>query len=326
MSKIRCWLFMLMLSASWAYSQDADSLYAQVNSLNAPIHGDTSTLTAADSLSIFNLIDSLLSLDNSLTSQLAVRLAYNSNVLSAGRTLGIENFGLSTGISYYHSSGLYADVTGYWSKDFDPSYYLTVASFGYMHDFSKRFSIMASYDRFFYSVAGDDDIYIPYKNTLSVTPILEFKPVSLSANYSYYFGDQTAHRLMPGLSFLLEKRKFAGMDRISLNPSFFALFGDETISRIEFERPKTWQEAFQNYAKYGTRFKVVQINTQVFGVMNYMISIPLIASVKNWSFSFTYSYNIPKALEGEIIDESESTFLSASITYFIDLRASKNTL
>ena len=57
-------------------------------------------------------------------SQLAVRLSYNSNVLSAGRTLGIENFGLAPGLSYYHKSGLYADVSGYWSKDFDPSYYL----------------------------------------------------------------------------------------------------------------------------------------------------------------------------------------------------------
>lgn len=326
MFKISCWLLMLMLSASWAYSQDADSLSTQVNSLNSPAETDSTIFTSSDSLSIFNLIDSLLSLDLRPPSQLAVRLGYNSNVLSAGRTLGIKNFGLSSGVSYYHSSGMYADVTGYWSNDFDPSYYLTVTSIGYMGDFSKRFSLMAEYDRYFYSVASDDDVYIPYKNTLSVTPILEFKPVSFSVNYSYYFGDQTAHRIMPGLSVSLEKRKIIGLDRISINPSFFTLFGDETISRIEFERPKTLQEAIQNYRKYGTRFKIVQINTHVFGVMNYMISIPVIASVKNWSFSFTYNYNIPKALEGEIIDESESTFLYASITYFIDLRRTKNTL
>jgi hypothetical protein len=319
--KIPGWLFLLMLSAPGVYAQGADSLVTSADTTKV----DRDILTASDSLSIFNLIDSLLNSDYSLPSQLALRLAYNSNVLSAGRTLGIENFGLSAGLSYYHSKGFYADLTGYYSNDFDPSYYLTVVSAGYMHDFSKRFSIMAGYDRYFYSIATDD-WYIPYKNTLSVTPILEFKPFSFSANYSYYFGDQTAHRIMPGVSAILEKRKFLRMDRLAISPSFFMLLGNEVVSRIEYERPNSLQEAFQNYRLYGTRFKPVQINTNVFGVMNYMISIPIVASVSHWSFSFTYNYNIPKALEGEIIDESESTFLSASILYFIDLRPRKNSL
>jgi hypothetical protein len=319
--KIPGWLFPLIISASGAYAQDADSLSASADS----VINNKKSFTSADSLSIFNLIDSLLNLDNSLSSQLGIRLAYNSNVLSAGRTLGIENFGLSTGLSYYHSKGFFADVTGYYSKDFDPSYYLTVASIGYLHDFSKRFSLMAGYDRYFYSVATDD-VYIPYKNALSVTPILELKPLSLSASYSYYFGDQAVHRIMPGVSVDIEKRKVIGLNRIAVTPSFYLLMGNEIVSRIEFERPNSLLEAAQNYQMYGTRFRPVQINTNVFGIMNYMISIPFVASVKKWSFSFTYNYSMPKALEGELIDESESTFLSASILYFIDLHPNKNPL
>src|SRR5690349_516475 len=109
MGNVRCWVFALALSASWASlnAQDADSLLTKA------------TLTSQDTLSIVDLIDSLLTLDDELKSQLAVRVGYNSNVLEAGRTLGIENFGLSPAISYYHKSGLYADLTGYWSKDFD---------------------------------------------------------------------------------------------------------------------------------------------------------------------------------------------------------------
>jgi hypothetical protein len=317
--KLPCWLFVLTFSASGVLAQDADSLSMRSTLLK------TDSLTSSDSLSIFSLIDSLLTLDIELPPQLAVRLAYNSNVLSAGRTLGIQNFGLSAGFSYYHPTGLYADLTGYYSADFNPKYYLTVASVGYMHDFSKRFSIMAGYDRYFYSVAADD-YYVPYKNTVSVMPILEFKPVSISVNYSYYFGDQTAHRIMPGASVILERKKIVGLDRIAIIPSLYMLLGDEIVSRIEYERPNSILEAFQNIRQYGTRFRPVQINTHVFGVMNYMISIPVSTSIKNWSLSFTYNYNIPKALEGELIDESESTFLSASITYFIDLRPRKNTL
>src|SRR5688572_2481757 len=98
MTKVRCWLFILILSAPCVtYAQRADSLLTKA------------ALTSQDTLSIVDLIDSLLMLEDDLSSQFAVRVGYNSNVLSAGRTLGIENFGLAPGISYYHKSGLYAD-------------------------------------------------------------------------------------------------------------------------------------------------------------------------------------------------------------------------
>src|SRR5688500_15690403 len=119
--------FIIVLAASCTLSgaQDADSLVlSQVDT----------DLSLQDSLSIFHLIDSLLQQGDFEASQLAVRLSYNSNVMSTGRTLGIDNFGLSPGVSYYHKSGLYADLSGFWSKNFDPAYYLTVTSLGYMHD------------------------------------------------------------------------------------------------------------------------------------------------------------------------------------------------
>ncbi len=75
-------LFFTILIASGipTYAQDADSLLlSQVET----------ELTFEDSLSIFNLIDSLLQQGDLGGSQLAVRLSYNSNVLSTGRTLGI---------------------------------------------------------------------------------------------------------------------------------------------------------------------------------------------------------------------------------------------
>jgi len=302
------WVFIVMLSVSSATAQDTDSLFYKADSL----------FTSADSLSIFNLIDSLLSAEDLLSSQLAVRLSYNSNVLSAGRTLGIENFGLSPGVSYYHKSGMYADVSGYWSKDFVPAYYLTVASLGYMRDFSRHFSIMAGYDRYFYHLNQEDN-YIPYRNTLSISPIVEFKPITLSLSYSFYFGDQYAHRIMPGIGFQLQKKKLLKIDRISISPAFYPLWGNEVITEFEIIPPQTFREALDNYAQYGTRYKVEQHDRDVFGIMNYAITVPLIVSHKKWGFSFTYTYNIPRALPGEPDVLSESSFLSGSITRFIDL-------
>lgn len=310
------WLMVVLMVASWEVSaQDASPFLSDVDSL----------LTFNDSLSIFNLIDSLLQLEDQSGSLLSLRIGYNSNVLSTGRTLGIENFGLAPGISYYHRSGFYADVTGYWSKDFDPEYYLTVATLGYMRDFSKHVSIMGGYDRYFYTIA-DEDSYIPYKNTLSVTPLVEFRPVMFSVNYSFYFGDAQAHRIMPGLSFIFEKKKWIGIDRISLNPGFYALFGNETFTSIEYVPPKNLQEAIQNRRKYGTRYKIVETTTKVFGEMNYAISVPLSVTHKNWNFMFTYSYSIPKPLPGETLTLSESSYLSASLSYFIDFNPRKSSL
>jgi hypothetical protein len=281
-------------------------------------------LTFEDSLAVFNLIDSLLQHADLRGSQLAVRLSYNSNVMSTGRTLGIENFGLSPGVSYYHKSGFYGDLSGYWSKDFEPAYYLTVASLGYMRDFTKHFSLLAGYDRYFYAVGEDN--YIPYKNALSVTPVLEFKPFALSTTYSFYFGDSRAHRIMPGINIMMEKEKFINIDRVAVTPSFFMLLGNEALTEIEFIAPRNRREGLFNLKTYSSWYRPVEKEKNVFGIMNYAISVPLSVTHKNWGFCFSYTYNIPKALPGEPLTISESSYLSGSITYFISLNRHKLSL
>lgn len=292
----RCIYIGAILASSCLHAQDADSLLtSQKDSL----------LTYSDSLNIFNLIDSLLVLQQlEERSQLAVRLGYNSNVFSVGRTLGIEQFGLAPSVSYYHKSGAYADVTGYWSKDFEPSYYLTILSAGYLHIFSKYFSILGNYDRYVYNTSIDDQ-YIAFKNTLSVTPYFDYKFLSLRADYSFYFGNQTAHRVMPSLSINIVKRKFLGIDRISLSPGFLVLLGNEKSTIID-----------------GTEIR----EENVFGVMNYAFTSPLYVRHKDWSFFIGYTYSIPKQLATEITVPPKSGYISAGITYYIDLGRNKLSL
>lgn len=308
-------LFLTILLNSPCYlssGQDSDStLLSQVDT----------ELSFYDSLAIFNLIDSLLEHADVEGSQLALRLTYNSNVMSTGRTLGIQNFGLAPGISYYHKTGLYADLSGYWSKDFDPSYYLTIASIGYMRSFSERFSILAGYDRYFYRFDGDG--YIPYSNSLSISPSLDFKPVSITASYSFYFGDSKAHRIMPGVNLILEKKNLLNLERVAINPAFFILLGDGTVTTLEYTPPKSVAEAIENFKKYGTRFGVSLHDKNVFGIMNYAVSIPITVNHRNWGFAFSYTYNVPKALPGEPLLLSESSYVTGSITYFIALKRNK---
>lgn len=314
MQRVRVCLIVLLASVSspalWA--QDTDSL----------LHDASTELTFEDSLSIFKLIDSLLMLESFNTSQLAARLSYNSNVLWAGRTLGIENFGLAPGLSYYHKSGLYADLSAYWSNDFEPKYYLTITSAGYMRSLSSKFSFIASYDHYFYNL---DEKYIPFSNALIVSPFLDLKPFTIRLDYSFYFGDETAHRLMPSLGISLKKKKFLNIDKISFSPSAFMLLGSATITEITF--PSTRQEWIAAYIRMRQGLPWYIISSEnVFGIMNYSFLLPLTVSHKNWNYSISYSYNIPKALRGETMLLSESGFLSVSVAYFIDLRSKKSFL
>ena len=73
----------------------------------------------------------------------------------------------------------------------------------------------------------------------------------------------------------------------------------------------------------GPSLGLVETNKNVFGIMNYAFSVPLTVTHKNWSFSFTYTYNIPKALPGEPLTISESSYLSGSLTYFINFKRNK---
>lgn len=297
----RCIYIGAILASSCLRAQDADSL------LNPP----KDFLTYSDSLNIFNLIDSLLMLEElEQRSQLAVRVGYNSNVFSVGRTLGIEQFGLSPSVSYYHKSGAYADVTGYWSKDFEPAYYLTILSAGYLHTFSKYFSVIGNYDRYIYNTSIDDQ-YISFKNTLSVTPYFDYKFLSLRTDYSFYFGNQTAHRIMPSLSLNAVKRKFIGIDKISFSPGFYLLLGNEKSTEIV---PDNSPEGYSLVEK------------NVFGIMNYAFTAPVYITHQDFSFFVGYTYSIPKKLSNEIIVPEKSGYISAGITYYIDLGRNKLSL
>jgi hypothetical protein len=306
---------LFILTSCVLYAQDVDSLLTDHEALDLFSNGD--------SLSLFALVDSLLALEElEPVSQLAVRLGYNSNVLAAGRTLGVENFGLSPGLSYYHTSGAYADVTGFWSKDFDPKYYLTIATLGYSRLFTKHFSVIGSYDRYLYNVP--DDSFVPYRNSLSITPTLTIRPVNVSIGYSYFFGDKQVHRVFLSLNITVQKKKIWGLDRIAVVPTFCILLGSEQFTISELLIPRSKREALQNYLLYKKFVPEIITTHTEFGVMNYSFSLPISVSYKKINFIVNYIYNIPKALPSETLVISKSSFLSASLIYTFDLKRNKN--
>jgi len=99
---------------------------------------------AANSVSILDLIDSLLAFDPNY-SQLSVRFGYTSRILNAGRDLGINQYGFSGALAYYHKSGVFGEVSGYWNSDVSPKFNPVITSLGYLGSIKSKFSYIVSH-------------------------------------------------------------------------------------------------------------------------------------------------------------------------------------
>jgi hypothetical protein len=272
-----------------------------------------SLLNESGSSDFLRLMDSLINLPApTIKSQMIVRLGYNSNVVSASRTLGFNQSGMAPGISYYHKSGLYADATGYWSKEYEPNYYLTVGSVGYLNSPTKWWSFMTEYSRYMYSKLSEDE-YIAYKNNVGVSNFFDVGLFTFRLDYQFYFGDKNVHRVSPNIMLNLHKTKLGVIDRIAFYPMFSVLFGNEhwtkdtpyplALTRLGFLY--LWRN---NLPRYYTE------SFNKFGVLNYSFVAPLAITIKQWTFIVSYTYNIPKSLSGEPIELVDTGYLSASIS------------
>ncbi len=331
-----------LLAQEKSYAEQLDALIAEM-----------------DSISIFNLIDSTLAAGTSNPySELNIRAAYSSNVAVAGRNYGINQHGFSPGLSFYHKSGLFGDLTGYWNSAYEPSYNVTMLSFGYFGNKS-NFSYVPSYERWIYNKDETATLF----NNLSLSMSQKIKFLSLGIDYSFLFGNKTAHRLILSASGYFSIKDVWFFDAITFMPTSSVLFGNDEIttqrftesdvfranieslypiSQLSEEQQRTilrellasdaitFKRAailYRNLNTYGSilsptmiaRYEAEQIEN-VFGLMNLNFSIPLFFTIDQFNIALTYSYNIPYSLPGEVISFDPISYLSASVTYRIPFR------
>lgn len=304
-------ILLLLVCSFPTRAQQTDSLLLRTDPYIAELD---SILASGDSTDLLLWIDSLINLpEPKLRSQLNVRLGYNSNVVSASRTLGFNQFGVAPGVSFYHKSGLYADATGYWSKEYDPQYYLTVGTAGYMNSPTTWWSIIGEYNRYFYSEL-DEDTYIAYKNTVGLYNFFHVNLFTFRFDYQLFFGDKTAHRFTPSVMLNLEKRNWGKIDRIAFYPIASLLFGSEQITTLE---PYSRTLLGILYRMRNGLPLYYEVNKTEWGILNYSFVAPVSVSINRWTFMVSYTYNIPRALPGETLELVNSGYLSASISKLI---------
>ncbi|MEO9869534.1 TorF family putative porin [Ekhidna sp.] len=214
-------ILMLVSMPFVSFSQDSLSYAEQLKILEDEM----------DSLTIFNLIDSLFSMEYNPTSELNVRIGFTSNVTSSGRDYNLNQTGISPGISYYHKSGIYSDVAGYWNSGADPNYNPTVLSVGYLGTFKNpKWSYSVDGERWFYNPTDSSEN--PLKHSFGTSISYDFKIGFASIDYSFLFGETTANRIITNLSGSIDLGKWWVFKSISLFPSVSTIVGNSDITQL----------------------------------------------------------------------------------------------
>jgi hypothetical protein len=323
--------FLILAGSSTSYSQDSnlDSLLHETLAYDSLLLEEL----AEDSLSIIELIDSLLNYDFRY-STLLIRLGYTSDIMYAGRDFGVRQYGFSAGVSYYHKTGIFGDLTSYWNSDIEPHINPTTLTLGYMGSITPKWGFIASYDHYIYSRNQNyEDVIYPLTNALNASTYLDLKHFSIGVDYAFLFGQETAHRIRPNMYGIIRIKNLGFIDEIDLFPSASMLIGNQTLyfldenyseaqsllqtyginnfSQFSQRRPRLAQYILANYVTYDERIE------NVFGIMNYSLSLPIMIRMNYFTISTGYYVNFPVALPGEEIDLNPNNYFNISLLYTI---------
>lgn len=226
------WLLMsfYIISSAHLYSQSTSSKQQELES----IYSELDSLLSIEEipLDLLLLADSLMGIDRTQKSNLSVRLSYISQIASAGRTLGVEQFGFSPGVSYYHKSGLLASISGYWNSEAAPSYTMTVATLGYSNYIFKKLGYFITHDFYLYH---DTLSYHSFNKSASLSLFTGFKYLDLSVDYAYLYGEKDAHRIYGSVNGVIQWKNLGWIDKISIMPTTGLTFGNNDVINIRLE-------------------------------------------------------------------------------------------
>ncbi|MGF1636062.1 MAG: hypothetical protein ACFCUU_03245 [Cyclobacteriaceae bacterium] len=273
-----------------------------------------------DSLGFLSLIDSLLKMEDQKYSVISIRTGYVSNIVNAGRSFGVNQFGLNTGTSYYHHSGFFVDLAAFWNSQFEPAFGPVITTAGYMGEIKPWWTIVASYDHFFQrdvkSFEESDEwveqylstLYPTLNNALNLSQMLNHKKFFANLDYTFLFGQQTAHRIMGNFSGNLILRDKWIFDRIRFMPGVNILLGNATVTNFRIDSVRIGRSR---------RFRDVLVMEQnnAFGLMNYGFTTPLSLSIGKYSMMLSYQYNKPVSLPGERLDTQSNSYVSLALIY-----------
>ncbi len=247
-------------------------------------------------------LDELIESDLSY-SFLYTSASYNNNTYFSGRDSGTDQFNLIPQVSYYHSSGFNASISGIYYQNFAPSWDFTSLSLGYFNTLGKKKNINYNlgYTKFFYTDGFDG-----FTNSFDINVGVRNKKRSLGTTVaaSYLFGSDASYQLVSS-SFvnLTLKRTQNFALRIQPRINFIVAKQNITINRVVTVLGRRVLRTF---------------NFDVFDLLNTQVNIPISLTVKSWDFELGYNINLPNSLPNETNLQATS-FFNFSVGYLFNL-------
>lgn len=258
------------------------------------------------------VIDALFSNEEQLVGELMnslskyqmlyISLDYNSDSYFAGRDIGINQYNLVPQISYLHSSGLFASISGNYYSKFNPKLDVINATVGYGKNFGKhkKFRYSVYYAKYFYS--DNDDNFLDNAFSASFGIKNKNKNIGTHLLISYLFGSEDAIQLTSS-SFSRIKILKTNNVTIDLRPQLSITAGKQTI---ELSRISNIDDSLLFYSE------------DVFELINTQLSIPIQLNLNSFDFEIGYNFNFANAIRGED-DLKNTNYFNASIAYLINL-------
>lgn len=235
---------------------------------------------------------------------LYVSATYNSNTYFSGRDIDIDQYNIIPQITYVHSNGIFASLSGIYYSEFVPKWDVTTATVGFGENIGKKklFKYSVSYSKYFYA----NDIDNIYTNTLNAGLGIRNKKrnIGTQISASYLFGEdqsfQIASRSFADFNLLKNKKT-----SLKFKPQLNIVAGKQTIelARIVNQNGQLVTEYTEN---------------DVFDLINTQINLPLIFSTNSFDFEAGYNINFPNAIGNES-DLKNTGFFNFSVGYLFDL-------
>jgi hypothetical protein len=262
---------------------------------------------------IDDLIDELFMEDeviNELTASLKnsqflyVSATYNSDTYFSGRDIEIDQYNITPQITYAHSNGIFASLSGIYYSEFVPKWDVTTATVGYGKNIGEKklFKYSVSYSKYFYA----NDIDNIYTNTLNVGLSVRNKKRTIGTQLSgsYLFGEDQSFEIA-SRSFVDVNLLKSKISKLKFKPQLNIIAGKQTI-----ELARIYSQDGQLFTEY--------TENDVFDLINTQINLPLLFSTNSFDFEAGYNINFPNAL-GDESNLKNTGFFSFSIGYLIDL-------
>ena len=230
-------------------------------------------------------------------------VSYNSNTFFSGRNSGADQFNIIPQVSYYHSSGFNASISGIFYQNFDPNWDFTSVSLGYFKTLgkNKNFLYNIGYTKVFYTDDFDD-----FTNSLDLSLGIRNKKrtIGTTVSASYLFGADESSQIVSNsyLNFTLKRTPNFAL-RLRPNVNFIIAKQSIAVKKVVFIDQQVVVEI---------------VNFNIIDLLNTQLSFPLSLSTKSWDFEFGYNFNVPNS----VLKESSipaSSFFSFSIGYLFDL-------